>query len=72
MRFALVLALIVTALTAPAALAGDRAAAPLPDRAFSGPDLSAVRVVCVAETTGHAHAQQLRDALEAAGVPVVD
>ena len=37
MRFALVLALIVTALTAPAALAGDRAAAPLPDRAFSGP-----------------------------------
>src|SRR5262249_46905606 len=25
------------------------------DRAFSGPDLSAVRVICVAETTGHAH-----------------
>ena len=25
------------------------------DRAFSGPDLSAVRVVCVVETTGHDH-----------------
>ena len=39
MRFALVLALVVTALTAPLAVAGerDRAPAPLPDRAFSGP-----------------------------------
>src|SRR5205823_7035542 len=27
------------------------------DRAFAGPDLSAVRVVCVAETTGHDHVQ---------------
>ena len=38
------------------------------DRAFSGPDLSAVRVVCVAETTGHAHVKRLHDALEAAGM----
>ncbi|HVN34501.1 MAG TPA: threonine ammonia-lyase [Casimicrobiaceae bacterium] len=40
------------------------------DRAFSGPDLSAVRVICVVETTGHAHARRLHDALEAAGFPV--
>ncbi len=38
------------------------------DRAFSGPDLSAVRVVCVVETTGHAHVQRLHDALEVAGM----
>ncbi len=41
------------------------------DRAFSGPDFSAVRVVCVAETTGNAHVMQLHNALEAAGFPVV-
>jgi threonine dehydratase len=41
------------------------------DRAFSGPDLSAVRVVCVAETTGHAHVQRLHATLQAAGLPVV-
>lgn len=41
------------------------------DRAFSGPDLSAVRVVCVVETTGHAHVQELHAALAAAGVQVV-
>ncbi|HET7033108.1 MAG TPA: threonine ammonia-lyase [Casimicrobiaceae bacterium] len=41
------------------------------DRAFAGPDLSAVRVVCVVETTGHAHVRRLHDALEAAGFPVV-
>ena len=38
------------------------------DRAFSGPDLSAVRVVCVAETTGHAHIKRLHEALDAAGM----
>ena len=38
------------------------------DRAFSGPDLSAVRVVCVVETTGHAHVQQLHETLQAAGL----
>ena len=41
------------------------------DRAFSGPDLSAVRVVCVVETTGHGHVQELHDALAAAGMQVV-
>jgi threonine dehydratase len=41
------------------------------DRAFSGPDLSAVRIVCVAETTGHDHVRQLHEALAAAGLPIV-
>ena len=41
------------------------------DRAFSGPDLSAVRVVCVVETTGHDHVRQLHDALAQNGVTVV-
>ncbi len=40
------------------------------DRAFSGPDLSAVRVVCVAETTGHAHVKRLHATLKSAGLPV--
>ena len=40
------------------------------DRAFSGPDLSAVRVVCDVETTGHAHVRRLHDALTAAGLTV--
>ena len=41
------------------------------DRAFSGPDLSEVRVVCVVETTGRAHLESLHRALAAAGVKVV-
>jgi threonine dehydratase len=41
------------------------------DRAFSGPDLSAVRVVCVVETTGHQHVRELHAALAAARVQVV-
>ncbi len=40
------------------------------DRAFSGPDLSAVRVICVVETTGHAHVKELHAALAAAGMQV--
>ena len=40
------------------------------DRAFSGPDLSAVRVVCDVETTGHEHVHRLHDALAAAGLKV--
>jgi threonine dehydratase len=40
------------------------------DRAFAGPDLSAVRVVCVVETTGHTHVKRLHEALQAAGLPV--
>ena len=42
------------------------------DRAFSGPDLSAVRVVCDVETTGHDHVHRLHEALAAAGLTVVD
>ncbi|HYR01565.1 MAG TPA: threonine ammonia-lyase [Casimicrobiaceae bacterium] len=42
------------------------------DRAFSGPDLSAVRVVCDVETTGHDHVRQLHDALTAAGLAISD
>ncbi len=42
------------------------------DRAFSGPDLSAVRVVCVVETTGHAHVRELHDVLATAGMSVVN
>jgi len=42
------------------------------DRAFAGPDLSEVRVVCIVETTGREHIQQLRQALVAAGVRVVE
>jgi threonine dehydratase len=38
------------------------------DRAFAGPDLSAVRVLCVVETTGHDHVAALHRALDAAGV----
>jgi len=41
------------------------------DRAFSGPDLSAVRVVCVVETTGREHVKQLHVALGDAGINVV-
>ncbi len=41
------------------------------DRAFSGPDLSAVRVVCVVETTGHDHVRGLHAALAKAGITVV-
>jgi threonine dehydratase len=41
------------------------------DRAFSGPDLSEVRVVCVVETTGRAHIDELHRALATAGVKVV-
>jgi threonine dehydratase len=40
------------------------------DRAFSGPDLSAVRVVCVVETTGHEHVRALHRALADARVTI--
>jgi threonine dehydratase len=42
------------------------------DRAFAGPDLSAVRVICVVETTGHAHVRALHDALVESGVHLVE
>ncbi|MGH8801107.1 MAG: threonine ammonia-lyase, partial [Casimicrobiaceae bacterium] len=38
------------------------------DRAFAGPELSEVQVVCVVETTGHEHIAELHRALAAAGV----
>ena len=41
------------------------------DRAFSGPNLSEVRVVCVVETTGHEHVRQLCESLTRAGFAVV-
>ena len=41
------------------------------DRAFSGPDLSAVRVVCVVETTGPDHVRAVHAALADAGIRVV-
>lgn len=41
------------------------------DRAFSGPDLSAVRVVCVVETTGREHVRALHEALAASGMQVL-
>jgi threonine dehydratase len=41
------------------------------DRAFSGPDLSAVRVVCVIETTGHEHVRKVHEALATEGIRVV-
>ncbi len=41
------------------------------DRAFSGPDLSAVRVVCVVETTGHEHVERLMRALSDGQITVV-
>jgi threonine dehydratase len=40
------------------------------DRAFSGPNLSEVRVVCVVETTGPDHVRTLHDALRAAGFAI--
>ena len=42
------------------------------DRAFSGPNLSEVRVVCVVETTGHEHVERLHRALVDAKVEIVD
>lgn len=41
------------------------------DRAFSGPDVSAVQVVCTVETRDHAHIKELLRALKKAGFPLV-
>ena len=41
------------------------------DRAFSGPDLSAVRVICVVETTGRDHVVELHRALAQASLQVI-
>lgn len=41
------------------------------DRAFSGPDVSAVHVVCTVETRDHPHVTALRRALKRHGFPLV-
>jgi threonine dehydratase len=41
------------------------------DRAFSGPDVSLVRVVCVVETTGHEDIDRLLFTLRANGIQVI-
>lgn len=40
------------------------------DRAFSGPDVSAVNVVCTVETRDRGHIDELRGKLRTAGIPV--
>jgi threonine dehydratase len=41
------------------------------DRAFSGPDVSTVRVVCVVETTDHRHIERLLTVLRGAGIHIL-
>ena len=41
------------------------------DRAFSGPDISAVNAVCTVETRDHAHIRELHRALRRNGFPLV-
>jgi threonine dehydratase len=41
------------------------------DRAFSGPDVSAVHIVCTVETRDRDHVRELMDRLAAAGIQVV-
>ena len=41
------------------------------DRAFSGPDISAVNAVCTVETRDHAHIRALHRALRQHGFPLV-
>jgi threonine dehydratase len=40
------------------------------DRAFSGPDVSAVNAVCTVETRDHAHVKELHRALRSHGFPI--
>lgn len=42
------------------------------DRAFSGPDVSAVRALCTVETRDHAHIRALRRALRQHGFPLAN
>jgi threonine dehydratase len=42
------------------------------DRNFSAPDVATVYVQCVLETRDHQHIAELREALRAAGVNVVE
>ncbi len=41
------------------------------DRVFSGPDVSAVNVICTVETRDHAHVRELHRALRRSGFPLV-
>ncbi len=41
------------------------------DRAFSGPDVSAVNAICTVETRNHAHVRELKAALRRAGLPPI-
>jgi threonine dehydratase len=41
------------------------------DRAFSGPDVSAVKAVCTVETRNHAHIRDLHRALRRNGFPLI-
>jgi threonine dehydratase len=40
------------------------------DRAFSGPDVSAVRAICTVDTRDHAHIRELQRSLRNHGIPV--
>jgi len=40
------------------------------DRAFSGPDVSAVRAICTVDTRDHAHIRELHRSLRRHGIPV--
>lgn len=40
------------------------------DRAFSGPDVSAVRAICTVDTRDHAHIRELQRSLRKHGIPV--
>jgi threonine dehydratase len=57
-------------LTAAIAEAGASVQEIAHDRAFSGPNLSQVRVVCVVETTGPDHVRALHERLRAAGFDI--
>ena len=57
-------------LTAAIAEAGASVQEVAHDRAFSGPNLSQVRVVCVVETTGPDHVRALHERLRAAGFDI--
>ena len=57
-------------LTAAIAEAGASVQELAHDRAFSGPNLSQVRVVCVVETTGPDHVRALHERLRAAGFDI--
>ncbi|MFQ5930939.1 MAG: pyridoxal-phosphate dependent enzyme, partial [Nitrospiraceae bacterium] len=41
------------------------------DRAFSGPDVTIVRAVCVVETTDHQHVERLLQVIHQAGIKVI-